>query len=465
MKLVRLNAKDNILFATEPIRAGETFSLSNGELVCRDGAKQGAKIALRNIPKGAAIQRFAIPIGTALSEIQAGETVTAKTLEAVPSCNIRFHGPDHFPEIKTTHFFSGYSREDGRVGIRNDIWIIPFSEETAEFAQDLADLCDTVKFPNVGGVFSCFFPHLPERPAENIRILTALAHHPNAAGVLIPVRDEDGPLVQEFRKMSEGMDNRRIRIFACRPSENETAQGMALIHQLAMAALAFPSRDFAASELVVGILCAFPNTLSGLTANPLLGVLTDKITKQGGNVVLSCPRLRGAEEMLSYRCLDHAAFEKAQKRMIQSGAAPAFDDFATPAEEAVFYLEPGGTAPVSDVLDGHSPIFKSGLNLLAQPSDIPAAMTALAACGAQVVFAACGEDAPSCSLLPLVRIASSTDSAKHCGGRFDFLAGSLTENKTMSQVSQELWNYLLALTASREKTKNEASRHRNLHLY
>lgn len=465
MKLVKLNAEDNVVFATEPIEPGETFSLGGAELTCTQKVGRGVKIAPCDLPKGSAVKRCAFPIGTTIAAIHVGEAVTAEKLAPISAPVPRFRGPESFPEIKTTRSFSGHPRPDGRIGVRNDLWILPLSEETAEFSHDLADLCDTVEFPNIDEVFSCSFPYFPGETDEGLRALTALTHHPNAAGVLIPVLNEDEPLVKKFRKMSEGMDNRRIRIFECRPSENEIAQGMALIHELAAAALASPGREFPASELVVGILCSYPNALSGLTANPLLGVLADEIIGQGGSVILSCPKLTGAENILSHRCLEDTVFQQAREKIIQNGCAPVPGGFATPEEEAVFYFEPGGKAPVSDILTGRSPISRSGLNLLAQPEGNPAAVTALAACGAQIILAACGDDAPGCSLIPMVRIASSLDSAKRCGGRFDFLAGSLMENKTMPQVSRELWNYLLALTASRQKTKSEASRHRSLHLF
>lgn len=467
MKLVKLNAEDNVVFATEPIEPGETFSLGGTELTCTQKAGLGAKIALCDLPKGSAVKRCAFPIGTTTAAIHTGEVVTAEKLAPVSAPVPLFRVPDRFPEIKTTRSFSGHPRLDGRIGVRNDLWILPLSEETAEFSHDLADLCDTVEFPNIDEVLSCSFPYFPGETDESLRTLTVLMHHPNAAGVLIPVLNEDEPLVKKFRKISEGMDNRRIRIFECSPSKNEIAQGMALVHELAAAALTSPGREFPASELVVGVLCAYPNALSGLTAGPLLGVLADEIIGQGGSVILSCPKLSGAENILSHRCLEGDVFRQARENIIQSqsGSTPVAGGFATPEEEAVFYLEPGGKAPISDVLTGRGPISRSGLNLLAQPEGNPAAVTALAACGAQVILAACGDDAPGCSLIPMVRIASSMDSAERCGGRFDFLAGSLTENKTMPQASRELWNYLLALTASRQKTKSEASRHRGLHLF
>lgn len=465
MKLVKLNAEDNIAFAAEPLEPGETFSLGGTELACTKRVPPGGKIALCDIPQGEAVRRWRFPIGAAAELIHSGEAVTAQNLARMPETKLLFHGPDSFPEIQSGLSFTGFPRPDGRVGVRNEIWILPLSAETAELSHDLADLCDTVKFPNIDGVVSCSFPYFPDDTDESLRTFAALAHHPNAAGVLIPVSCGSEPLVRKFLKITEGMDNRRIRVFACRSTENETAQGMALIHELAAAGLEFYSREISASELVVGMLCSFPNAVCGLTANPLLGVLADKITSQGGSVVLSCPKLAGADSLLSHRCIDETVFLDARERISGGVCDPAFRDFATPDEEAVFYLEPGGRAPVSDVPSGRSPICRTGLNLLEQPGTDSLAVSALAACGAQVILAACGDDTPGCSLVPIVRIAASLDNALRCGGRFDFLAGSLTRDKTMPQVSQELWNYLLALTASQQKTKNEALRHRSLHLF
>lgn len=339
----------------------------------------------------------------------------------------------------------------------------PLSEGAGELSHFLADLCDTVIFPNVDGVISFSYPYFSQNREESLKVLASLIHHQNAGGILIPVFREDEADITVLKKLITGMDNRRILFLNCRTSENVIEEGMKLIHELAAIAGRFPREPVPASELTVGMLCASPDVFASITANPLLGVLSGKITAQGGTVIVACPKLPGSEEILSRQCLDQPTFEKAQRMIVHSGAGIApLPFFSTPEEEAAFYLQAGGTAPVSDVLTGRCIFRRSGLNLLTVPGGDSAPAIALAAAGAQIIFMACGA-APPPSPVPAVCIASSA-ACSHIG-RFDFNAGLLLKNRPMTQVSNELWNFLLAVYAGQQHVRNESYRHKSLFLF
>ncbi len=465
MKLIKLNQKDNVAIAVEPIATGEVFTMKDFSVTCRQQSEIGCKIALCDIQKSMSVIKCGLPIGRAARNIQAGEPVAAKDLAQSSNSQKIFRGGCNPPEIHTNCTFSGYVRPDGRVGTRNEIWIVPLSEEAAEFSHSLADLCDTILFPNVDQVVSFSYPYLSQNREESLKALASLIHHQNAGGVLIPVLGEEGLNIKILKRLIEGMDNRRIRFWNCRTSEDVMEEGMKLIHKLAAAAGRFPREAIPAFELAVGMFCASPNVFTSITANPLLGVLSDKIVAQGGTVILACPQLPGSEEILSRQCLDQSIFEEAEKRIVHSGAETlSLPFFSTPEEKAAFYLQEGGTAPVSDVLSGRRVFRRSGFNLLVAPSASPASAAALAAAGAQIILTACGAVAPIPSPVPAVCIASSAPSEHDNTSWLDFNAGSLIKSKSMSQVSNELWNFLLAVCEGRQRAKNESYRHKSLFL-
>ena len=135
-RLIRINPRDNVAVALEDLKAGE-----NAGVTLREDIGRGHKFALRPIRNGENIVKYGMPIGTAKADIAEGEKVHTHNIRTRLDgvLNYEYH-PDlsHAPHNGHEDFFMGYRRFDGRVGIRNNIWIIPTVGCVNTLAENLA---------------------------------------------------------------------------------------------------------------------------------------------------------------------------------------------------------------------------------------------------------------------------------------------------------------------------------------
>ena len=214
--------------------------------------------------------------------------------------------------------FRGFRRPDGRAGIRNELWIIPPVGCVNNIAQQLVRENQHLVTGNVEGLYT--FPHpfgcsqMGDDHAQTRKLLAALVRHPNAGGVLVLGLGCENLTMDQFKEELGEWDSERVKFLVCQEEQDEIAAGAALLSQLAGYAASFRREDICASELVVGMKCGGSDGLSGITANPTVGRLSDRLIALGGSTVLTeVPEMFGAESILFERCADEAVFRKAVK--------------------------------------------------------------------------------------------------------------------------------------------------------
>lgn len=102
--------------------------------------------------------------------------------------------------------FQGYVRADGRVGTRNEIWIIPTVGCVSKTVERLKKHCRSFVVDGCDGVFSFIHPfgcsQLGDNQESTRKILTSLVNHLNAAGVLVASLGCENTNVETFKKVS-----------------------------------------------------------------------------------------------------------------------------------------------------------------------------------------------------------------------------------------------------------------------
>ena len=185
--LFQIDPRDSVATALRDLDAGERHC---GVIVAEPVAR-GHKVALRAIAAGETVIKFGFPIGRATREIAPGAHVHSHNLATALAAAGRY---DYRPEPHSTQrgpnaTFEGYRRADGRVGTRNEIWVIPTVGCVARTAQKIAARAAARHEGRVDGVHA--FPHpfgcsqLGDDLAGTRSLLASLASHPNAGGVLI----------------------------------------------------------------------------------------------------------------------------------------------------------------------------------------------------------------------------------------------------------------------------------------
>ena len=485
-KLVRITEKDMVAVALAPLAAGEVQSYGGGEIAPLTDIPMGHKVALRDIAAGEAVIKYGFPIGRALEDIPAGAHVHTHNLHTLLSGALEYtYQPTHPAlEPKAPATFMGYPRKVGRPGIRNELWILPTVGCVNNVAKTLAERAQALVGDGVEGVYA--FPHpygcsqLGEDQEHTRQVLANLAAHPNAGGVLLLGLGCENSGIEQIKPHMPEYDPARVRFLISQDVEDELEAGMALLTELAANMRGEKRVPCGADQLVVGLKCGGSDGLSGITANPAIGVFSDILGAMGGSTILTeVPEMFGAETILMGRCENEALFEKTVhlindfKGYFESYNMPVYENpspgnkaggITTLEDKALGCTQKSGSGPVRGVLKYGERVEVSGLNLLSAPGNDLVASTALAAAGAQMVLFSTGRGTPFGCPVPTMKIASNTPLATKKRNWIDFDAGRLLSGMTLPDLGQDLFDAVLAI-ASGKPTRNEVNGFHDLAIF
>ncbi len=380
----------------------------------------GHKYARCPIAAGANIIKYGMPIGHATRDIASGEHVHTDNLVTNLSGQLEYTYAPDFRKIPVhcTRTFQGYRRPDGQVGIRNDVWIIPTVGCVNSLARKLADTTGALALTHPYGC-----SQLGDDHNTTANLLAALAHNPNAGGVLILGLGCENNTMESFRERLGDVSKLNIRFLVAQEAEDELEEGLGLVAEL-QAARVDHREEVPLSELRVGFKCGGSDGFSGITANPLVGRFSDWLVAQGGTAVLTeVPEMFGAETLLMNRCIDRQVFDRCVQmingfkdyyqrhgQVIYENPSPGnkAGGISTLEDKSLGCVQKGGSAPVMDVLPYGARLKRHGLNLLTAPGNDMVSSTALAAAGCQMLLFTTGRGTPFGTVIPTVKIATNT---------------------------------------------------------
>ena len=159
-------------------------------------------------------------------------------------------------------------------------------------------------------------------------------------------------------------------------------------------AATFKREKVNAKELIIGMKCGGSDGLSGITANPTVGLFSDMLVSKGGTTILTeVPEMFGAETILMNRCANKELFEKTvhlindfKEYFIKNGQeiyenpSPGNKDggITTLEDKSLGCTQKSGSSLVKGVLAYAEPVHTKGLNLLSAPGNDLVAATACA---------------------------------------------------------------------------------------
>jgi altronate hydrolase len=488
MKLLQINRLDNVAVVLADISAGETVKLGNHEFEVVEAAKRGHKVALIDIAADDNVIKYGSPIGHATQFIKAGSTVHVHNLKTNLSGTEGYSYEPELNELKTAtneRYFDAYLRADGDVGIRNEIWVIPTVGCVNKTAEILAHRYEQeLSSDNVEGVFA--FPHpygcsqLGDDHLNTQKILAGLVKHPNAGGVLIVGLGCENNTMESFREVLGDVDEDRVKFMIVQEMEDEIETGLELLRELEQYAAGFKRQPVPLAKLRVGLKCGASDGFSGITANPLVGELSDMLIANGGTSVLSeVPEMFGAERLFMARCANEAIFDKCvnmvngfkeyfqrHNQVVYENPSPGNKQggISTLEEKSLGCTQKGGSSTVVDVLEYGDVITQNGLNLLTGPGNDMVAITVLAAAGAHIILFTTGRGTPLGGPVPTMKISTNSELARFKRNWIDFNAGTLVEGETMAEVAPRLLEAVVA-TGEGKLTKSEQNGYREIALF
>ncbi|WP_404987146.1 UxaA family hydrolase [Chryseobacterium sp. M5] len=517
-KVLKVNPKDNVVVALMDLPAGESVHLDGTDYTVVKDIKAKHKFAAVDFEDGDHILMYGVIVGKANQSIRQGEVITTENVKhqsakVIGKTETLGWNPPNVDKWKD-RTFNGYHREDGQVGTEN-VWLffpLVFCEnkniETLKdiFEKELlhdkaskhqlllrsllnggaTDIVeeekeeDTRIFKNIdvrfithqggcGGI---------RQDAEALgRLFAGYVNNPNVAGATVLSLGCQNLQVQIFMDALHALapDNKKpIVVYEQQKSGTIDEMLTGVIkdsYEGIKKANEIERKPASITKLNIGLECGGSDGFSGISANPVLGEVSDIMAAVGGTTMLAeFPELCGVEQELVNRCIndeDGVKFLKLMKDFEASvvAAGSGFDmnpspgnikdGLITDAMKSAGASKKGGAAPIVEVLDFTEYATKPGLNLLCTPGNDAECTTALVGSGATVVLFTTGLGTPMGNpISPVVKISSNTVLAEKMSDIIDFNAGTvISGDKTIPEAADELLELIINVASGEVKTK------------
>ena len=496
---LKINPADSVVVCLAEKKKGDIISIDGRDIVLHQDTPAGHKVLIKDVRQGENIIKYGYPIGHALTDLKAGDWVNENNLKTNLSGTLEYtYQPvnEQLSIKKENRTFKGYRRKNGDVGVRNELWIVPTVGCVNGIAEKLAQKMrqeiengelriENLAAPSVDAVYCWHHNYGCSQLSgdhENTRkVLRDIVLHPNAGAVLVLGLGCENNQPEDFMKLLGDYDHERIRLLVTQKVDgDEIKAGMQILRELYDICKNDRREDVPVSELRIGLKCGGSDGFSGITANPLVGELSDWLVAQGGTSVLTeVPEMFGAETILMNRCETPALFEKTVaminnfKEYFLSHGEPVGENpspgnkaggISTLEDKALGCTQKCGRAPVSGVMEYGDRLQAKGLNLLSAPGNDLVAATALASCGCHLVLFTTGRGTPFGTFVPTMKIATNPTLARRKPQWVDFSAGQLIEGRTMQELLPEFIDKVLSV-ASGEPARNEENDYREIAIF
>ncbi len=481
-KTIIINPLDNVAVALCDI---EKYGIYEGVTLAEDIVK-GHKFALRNIKAGENIIKYGSPIARAVKDIKAGEHVHTHNVRTNLSESLQYTYSRVSTKLKkvTPRKVNVYPRANGEVGIRNELWVIPtvgcVNGQAKLIVETFKNRYGTNGFD---GAFTYTHPYgcsqLGDDHERTKLILQKIVRHPNAGGVLVLGLGCENNQMEQFKEGLQGVDLSRVKFLVCQEVEDEIESGVELLRQIAQVIKGDKREERDISCLKVGLKCGGSDGLSGITANPLVGMFSDYIVAAGGTTVLSeVPEMFGAEQLLMNRAKDMATFEKVVRlinefkdyfrrngQTVYENPSPGnkAGGITTLEDKSLGCTQKSGSGPVEDVVFDDGFVTARGLNLLNGPGNDMCAVTNIAAAGCHLVLFTTGRGTPFGGFVPTLKIATNSELAANKSNWIDFNAGAVLESDFETQLEKLI--DLIVETANGKPAKNEINQTKEIAIF
>jgi altronate hydrolase len=508
---MKIHPKDNVAVAVRDVQPGHSVD----GVVARIRIAAGHKIALRDIVRSEDVIKYGYPIGRASRDIAAGEHVHVhnvgssmpqrisaemssrsersavagspsasnvtgdqRFLQGGNPCTPLRYGRDN----NAGGTFDGYRRSDGSVGIRNEIWIVNTVGCVNRASERIArEVMQTLK-PDSGvdGVYAFTHPYGCSQLGDDLRYtqkaLAGLVRHPNAAAVLVlGLGCENNQLPSQLEEVRRACSpGKQLRFFNAQEVEDEIERGVRMVRELIEHAKQVRREPIPTAELILGMKCGGSDGFSGITANPLVGRISNRLCGWGGTALLTeVPEMFGAEDVLLARSRDASVaaavtrlvndfreYFRRHNQPIDENPSPGNKDggITTNAEKSLGCVQKGGDAPIVDVLaygESAKP-GRGGVALINAPGNDAVSSTALTCAGAHMILFTTGRGTPMGFPVPTIKIATNTPLAQRKPNWIDFDAGPLLEpGASIDAMADALMQLVLDVASGVTRTRNE----------
>ena len=378
--------------------------------------------------------------------------------------------------------FLGYERPDGRVGVRNHVAVIPSVFCASGVARRIASQIEgAVAVEHSVGCSQVGFDL-----EVTARILKNLGKHPNVGAVLVVglgcERLKAIEVAEDIAKIGKPVEICTIQDSG--GSLKAIEAGSSIARKLVQAVSTMRRERFGLEHLAIATECGGTDALSGILANPAVGIASDLVVANGGTVMISeITELLGTEHLLAARAINREVADQIY-RVIEltesiltretssdrSGNRQALispgnmdGGVTTVVEKSLGGAKKAGSSPFVGVLKYGEIYSRRGLHLMDTPGQDGESTTGMVAGGCQVVLFTTGRGTPTGHpLAPVIKITGNSGSYRRLSDNIDINVGTVMDGeKTLEEAGAEIFQEVLAV-ASGQPTKAEILGHDEL---
>jgi len=374
--------------------------------------------------------------------------------------------------MKDGSTFQGYLRDDSRVGVRNHVLVlssVACANGVVNAIGRAVPEAKVIVHPEGCG-------RGPEDVGVTWRTLSGLGKNPNVAAVLVVGLGCEfitAPgLAQDIAGVNKPVEHLVIQDEG--GSKKTTKKGIDIVKKLVKHAKSIQPTACGLDSLTLGLECGGSDALSGVTANPLVGRLSEWLVEQGGTTMLSeTTEMIGAEHVLARRAATTELGDRIvelvrkQRKLTEDILGDLAHMVISPgnieggltniAEKSLGCIIKAGTSPLQEIVEYGAPASKKGFVFMDTPGSDVFSLTGMAAGGAQIMIFTTGRGTPvGFPIVPVIKVSSNSDIYRKMEDDIDINAGRLLEGDSMDDLSRELVDFFTRV-ADGEETKAEAN--------
>lgn len=359
----------------------------------------------------------------------------------------------------------GYRREDGKFGLRNKVLIVPSVHCANKVCENIAKKCDgSVYINHQHGCSQLEFDALQTRD-----VLIGHGTNANVFGILVVgLGCEVIQARSVVEKIKESTPYKRVEFLViqeCGGMQNTIKKGIEIVQKMLQEASRCEKSQGDFSDLILGTECGGSDSYSGLSANPVLGALSDFVIDEGGAVILAeTTELIGCEDLLAKRARDEEVAKKVYEKILGfedlvksfhadiRGANPSPGNIAgglsSIEEKSLGCVYKAGTRTLMDVIDYAKPVLSKGLTFMNTPGNDIEQLSAMVAGGANLCVFTTGRGTPTGSAIcPTIKMSSNTFCFENMQDCIDINAGSLLDGKkSKEELRDELIDLIIRIS-------------------
>jgi len=366
-----------------------------------------------------------------------------------------------------------FKRSNGAWGLRNQVLILPLHSALSATARAIAN--------NSDGAVAISHDWSGEKDNDLTRILFTLsgyASNPNIfATIFLSIGSpEEEEIVENAQKLGlERFSNLLLPEIGSMQALQEKA--IAIANQFCKEASAQARIDAPWSAIVLGLECGGSDALSGITANPALGVASDRLVELGASSVLGeTTEILGAEHLLAARAIDPAVGKKIVEMVARyedsinyegidiRGAQPSRGNIegglSTLEEKSLGAAKKAGNAPFTGTLEFGEIPSAPGLYFMDTPGHDIEQLAGFGAGHINVVVFTSGRGTPTGSaIMPTIKVSTNTPMYESIPDLIDLDAGTIADGiETLAQVGSRIFDEIVQV-ANGKLTKAERGGH------